>query len=177
MLDEFIHEPRVAYFSMEIALHNEIPTYSGGLGVLAGDTLRSSADLELPMVAVTLVSRQGYFRQTLDKTGWQTESPDTWDPSQWASPLSAKVALTIEGRTVWVGGWVYILEGHMNGRQPIILLDTDFDENHPDDRAITNQLYGGDERYRFKQEMVLGIGGIRLLQATEIGRAAGRERV
>ncbi|GMQ88082.1 MAG: alpha-glucan family phosphorylase [Gammaproteobacteria bacterium] len=166
MLDEFIHEPRIAYFSMEIALRNEIPTYSGGLGVLAGDTLRSSADLELPMVAVTLVSRQGYFRQTLDETGWQTENPDIWDPAQWASPLSAKVALTIENRTVWVGGWVYILEGHMNGRQPVILLDTDFDENHPDDRAITNQLYGGDERYRFKQEMVLGIGGIRLLQAT-----------
>ncbi|GMQ87897.1 MAG: alpha-glucan family phosphorylase [Gammaproteobacteria bacterium] len=165
MLDEFIHEPRIAYFSMEIALRNEIPTYSGGLGVLAGDTLRSSADLELPMVAVTLVSRQGYFRQELDEAGRQTEIPDTWDPAQWASPLSAKVALTIENRTVWVGGWVYILEGHMNGRQPVILLDTDFDENHPDDRAITNQLYGGDERYRFKQEMVLGIGGIRLLQA------------
>ncbi len=166
MLDEFIHEPRIAYFSMEIALRNEIPTYSGGLGVLAGDTLRSSADLELPMVAVTLVSRQGYFRQELNEAGWQTESPDIWDPAQWASPLSAKVALTIENRTVWVGGWVYILEGHMNGRQPVILLDTDFDENHPDDRAITNQLYGGDNRYRFKQEMVLGIGGIRLLQAT-----------
>jgi len=166
VLDEYIHEPRIAYFSMEIALRNEIPTYSGGLGVLAGDTLRSSADLELPMVAVTLVSRQGYFRQVLDESGWQTEVPDTWDPAQWASPLSAKVALTIENRTVWVGGWVYILEGHMNGRQPIILLDTDFDENHPDDRAITNQLYGGDERYRFKQEMILGIGGIRLLQAT-----------
>jgi starch phosphorylase len=166
MLDEFIHEPRIAYFSMEIALRNEISTYSGGLGVLAGDTLRSSADLELPMVAVTLVSRQGYFRQELDETGWQTETPDTWDPAQWASPLSAKVALTIENRTVWVGGWLYILEGHMNGRQPIILLDTDFDENHPDDCLITNQLYGGDERYRLKQEMVLGIGGIRLLQAT-----------
>lgn len=165
MLDEFIHEPRIAYFSMEVALRNEIHTYSGGLGVLAGDTLRSAADLELPMVAVTLVSRQGYFRQSISEAGWQTESPDTWDPAQWALPLSAKVALTIENRTVWVGGWVYVLEGHMNGRQPVILLDTDLEENQPDDRAITNQLYGGDERYRLKQEMILGIGGIRLLQA------------
>lgn len=165
MLDEFIHEPRIAYFSMEIALRNEIPTYSGGLGVLAGDTLRSAADLELPMVAVTLVSRKGYFRQAIDADGRQTEQPDTWEPEQWATPLAAKVALNIEGHQVWVGGWLYILEGHMNGRQPVILLDTDLEENRPADRAITDVLYGGDDAYRFRQEMVLGIGGIRLLQA------------
>ncbi len=165
MLDEFIHEPRIAYFSMELALRNEICTYSGGLGVLAGDTLRSAADLELPMVAVTLVSRKGYFHQSIDATGHQSESADAWDPAQWMTFLSAKVALTIESRTVWVGGWLYILQGHMNGRQPIIFLDTDLDENHPDDRTITDRLYGGDERYRLKQEMVLGIGGVRLLQA------------
>ena len=165
MLDNYIHEPRIAYFSMEIALRNEIPTYSGGLGVLAGDTLRSAADLELPMVAVTLVSRQGYFRQEIDTTGRQVEQPDTWEPEQWAKPLAAKVALDIEGRQVWVGGWLYILEGHSNGRQPVILLDTDLDENRPEDRTITDSLYGGDDANRFKQEMVLGIGGIRLLQA------------
>ena len=165
MLDEFIHEPRIAYFSMEIALRNEIPTYSGGLGVLAGDTLRSAADLELPMVAVTLVSRRGYFHQEIDTAGRQIEQPDTWEPEQWATPLAAKVALNIEGRQVWVGGWLYILEGHMNGRQPVILLDTDLDENRPEDRTITDVLYGGDDTNRFKQEMVLGIGGIRLLQA------------
>jgi len=165
MLDEFIHEPRIAYFSMEVALRKEIPTYSGGLGVLAGDTLRSAADLELPMVAVTLVSRQGYFRQAIDAAGHQTEQPDTWEPEKWAAPLSAKVALTIEGRTVWVGGWLYVLVGHMNGRQPVILLDTDMNENHPGDRTITDTLYGGDEAYRLKQEIVLGIGGLRLLQA------------
>ena len=106
MLDEFIHEPRIAYFSREIALRNEIPTYSGGLGVLGGDTLRSAADLELPMVAVTLVSRRGYFRQELDTTGRQTEQPDTWEPERWATPLAAKVALNIEGRQVWVGGCI-----------------------------------------------------------------------
>ncbi len=165
MLAEFIHEPRIAYFSMEIALHNEIPTYSGGLGVLAGDTLRSAADLEVPMVAVTLVSRSGYFQQKLDRQGRQTEETERWDPAAWAAPLTAKIALQIGTRTVWVGGWLYILKGHMNGRQPVILLDTDLDENTVEDRAITDQLYGGDEAYRLKQEMVLGLGGIRLLQA------------
>lgn len=165
MLDEFVHEPRIAYFSMEIALHNEIPTYSGGLGILAGDTMRSAADLELPMVAVTLVSRSGYFRQEIDTNGRQIEHPDHWEPSRWATPLEAKVVVTIEGRSVWVSGWLYILEGQLNGRQPIVLLDTDLDENREDDRQITHNLYGGDEAYRLKQEVVLGMGGIRMLQA------------
>ncbi len=163
--DEFIHEPRIAYFSMEIALRNEIPTYSGGLGVLAGDTIRTAADMELPMVAVTLVSRHGYFRQEIDAAGGQIEHPDTWEPDRWATPLSAKIALNIEDRVVWVSGWLHVLEGHMNGRQPVVLLDTDLEENSAEDRAITDVLYGGDETYRLKQEVVLGIGGIRLLQA------------
>ena len=165
MLDEFLHEPRIAYFSMEIALQSDIPTYSGGLGVLAGDTMRSAADLELPMVAVTLVSRQGYFRQRIVDDGRQVEEPDPWQPEHFATPLEAKIALPIEGRTVWVGGWLYVLRGHMNGRQPVILLDTDLEENSTEDRAITHHLYGGDLAYRLKQEMVLGMGGVRLLQA------------
>ncbi|HWO99703.1 MAG TPA: alpha-glucan family phosphorylase [Methylococcus sp.] len=165
MLDEFLHEPRIAYFSMEIALRSEIRIYSGGLGVLAGDTLRSAADLEIPMVAVTLVSREGYFRQEIDAQGRQVEHPDSWRPQEWATPLGAKVAVTIEGRTVWVGCWLYVLRGHMNGKQPVLLLDTDLDENDPGDRQITHYLYGGDDAYRLKQEVVLGIGGIRMLQA------------
>lgn len=165
MLEEFIHETRIAYFSMEIALQNDIPTYSGGLGVLAGDTIRSAADLEIPMVAVTLVSRAGYFRQELDADGNQIEQPDYWQPDTVANPLQAKIAVDIEGRPVWISGWLYILKGHMNGRQPVILLDTDVQENHPDDRLITHYLYGGDEAYRLKQEIVLGIGGLRMLQA------------
>src|SRR5665647_2029054 len=99
MLDEFIHEPRVAYFSMEIALRNEIPTYAGGLGILAGDTVRSATDLDLPMVAVSLVSRAGYFRQEIDAQGRQLEHAATWDPMQWAKPLDAKIAVTIDGHT------------------------------------------------------------------------------
>lgn len=165
MLDEFIHEARVAYFSMEIALRNEIPTYSGGLGVLAGDTVRSAADLALPLVAVSLVSRAGYFRQQIDAQGRQVEQAAMWEPGTWAQPLDAKIAVSIEGRAVWIGAWLYVLEGHMGGRQPVLLLDTDLDENRHDDREITHFLYGGDDVYRFKQEIVLGIGGVRLLQA------------
>ncbi len=165
MHEEFTHEPRIAYFSMEIALRNEIPTYSGGLGILAGDTVRSAADLDLPLVAVSLVSRAGYFRQEIDSKGRQIEHPDPWDPSRWATPLEAKIAVSIEGRTVWIGGWLYSLEGRMGGREPVILLDTDLNENNPDDRKITHYLYGGDEAYRLKQEIVLGIGGVRMLQA------------
>lgn len=165
MLDEFIHEPRIAYFSMEIALRNEIPTYAGGLGVLAGDTLRSATDLELPMVAVSLVSRAGYFRQQIDAQGRQVEQAATWDPAILAQPLDAKIAVPIDGRTVWIGAWLYVLEGHMGGRQPVLLLDTDLNENHSEDREITHYLYGGDNVYRLKQEIVLGLGGVRLLQA------------
>jgi starch phosphorylase len=164
-LEDFIHGQRIAYFSMEIALRNDIPTYAGGLGVLAGDTLRSATDLELPLVAVSLVSRAGYFRQELDDSGRQTERADTWEPAQFATTLAAKVALPIEGRTVWVGAWLYVLEGHMGGREPVILLDTDLPENREDDRTLTHYLYGGDETYRLKQEIVLGIGGARMLQA------------
>ena len=165
MLDEFIHQPRVAYFSMEIALRNEIPTYAGGLGVLAGDTVRSAVDLMLPMVAVSLVSRAGYFHQQIDAQGRQVEQAVFWEPERWAHALDAKIAVPIEGRTVWVGAWLYVVEGHMGGRQPVLLLDTNLNENHPDDREITHYLYGGDAAYRLKQEIVLGIGGVRLLQA------------
>jgi len=165
MLDEFIHEPRIAYFSMEIALRNEIQTYAGGLGILAGDTMYSATDLGMPMVAVSLISRAGYFRQEIDVQGRQREIPMAWDPSRWAHPLDAKIAVPIEGRTLWIGAWLYVLEGHMGGRQPVLLLDTDLAENHSDDREITHYLYGGDNVYRFKQEIVLGIGGVRLLQA------------
>lgn len=162
---EFIHSERMAYFSMEIALRPDIPTYSGGLGVLAGDTVRSAADLDLPLVTVSLVSRAGFFLQRIDEAGRQHEDPDPWDPAGAAQPLPARVAAPIEGRDVWVGGWLYVVEGHMGGRQPVILLDTDLAENGPTDRELTHHLYGGDEAYRLKQEIVLGIGGVRMLHA------------
>jgi len=164
-LDEFTHQERIAYFTMEIALRSDIPTYSGGLGVLAGDTVRSAADLELPLVTVSLVSRSGYFRQEIDAHGQQVEREDAWEPAQWARAVNAMVAVSIEGRDVWIKPWLYLLEGQMGGRQPVILLDTDISENDLADRQITHYLYGGDLAYRLKQEIVLGIGGARMLKA------------
>ncbi|HEX2675858.1 MAG TPA: alpha-glucan family phosphorylase [Polyangiales bacterium] len=165
MHSEFTQVPRIAYFSMEVALRADIPTYAGGLGILAGDTLRSAADLDLPMVMVSLVSRRGYFRQELDARGRQLEHPDDWDPSKLAAPLHAKVSVPIAGRSVWIGGFLYVFEGYRHGRLPVILLDTDLEENSADDRRITDVLYGGDAENRLKQEIVLGIGGVRLLHA------------
>lgn len=165
MLAPFISEPCVAYFSMEIALRAEIPTYAGGLGVLAGDTLRTAADLDMRMVAVTLVSRAGHFRQRLSASGTQLEEPQFWEPSAWARPLWARVSLTLEGRDVWVAAWLYLERGADSGAIPIVLLDTDLAENAPEDRLLTHYLYGEGERYRLKQEAILGIGGVRMLAA------------
>ena len=165
MLDEFIHEPRVAYFTMEIALHPDIPTYAGGLGILAGDTVRSAADLALPLVAVSLVSRSGHFRQKIDGEGRQVELPARWDPADYAQALDAKIAVQIEARDVWISAWLYVHKGHMGGRQPVLLLDTQLPENRDEDRELTGYLYGGDDVYRLKQEVVLGIGGVRMLRA------------
>lgn len=162
---QFLQRHSIAYFSMEIGLRSEIPTYSGGLGVLAGDTLRSAADLEIPLVGVTLISRQGYFRQQVDPTGRQTESPHPWDPQQWCSPLRAKICVPIEERDVWVQAWLFTIEGGGGFQVPVLLLDTDLEENSPEDRKITHSLYGGDTTYRLKQEIVLGIGGVRILRA------------
>ena len=131
MLYEFTHEPRIAYFSMEIALRNEIPTYAGGLGMLAGDTVRSAADLHLPLVGVTLVSRAGYLRQEIDTQGRQIEHPSPWEPRGFAQSLDAKVALPIEGRAVWIGAWLYVLEGHGGGRRAVFMLDTDLTRTAP----------------------------------------------
>src|SRR5690349_17087082 len=95
-VEPFLARTRIAYFSMEIAIRSDIPNYAGGLGVLAGDTARSAADLELPMVFVTLVSREGYLRQEIDSEGRQVSHPDTWDPAAQATPLGAMVAITLE---------------------------------------------------------------------------------
>jgi starch phosphorylase len=164
-LDSFLHRIHIAYFSMEIALRPEIHTYSGGLGMLAGDTARSCADLEMPVVFVSLVSRAGYLRQEIGADGRQIDHPDPWDPSLWAGPLGAKVAVEIAGREVWVRSWLYRLHGGTGEQVPVLLLDTDLDENAPEDRRLTDQLYGGDDAYRLEQEIVLGIGGLRMLRA------------
>ncbi|MDA8084108.1 MAG: alpha-glucan family phosphorylase [Nitrospiraceae bacterium] len=160
---ELTREPKIAYFSMEIGVHNDIPTYSGGLGVLAGDTIRSAADLKLPMVAVTILTKKGYFTQDMDDTGWQTEYPAVWDPAAYMQALPYRVVVQVEGRDVVVQAWIYNVQSLTGGSVPVFFLDTDLPANSPADREITASLYGGDLAYRLKQEIVLGIGGVRLL--------------
>jgi starch phosphorylase len=160
----------VAYFSMEIALEPGIPTYSGGLGVLAGDIVRSAADLQAPVVGVTLANRSGYFRQLIEGNR-QREAPQAWDPAAHAQPVPVKVSVRIAGRDVWICAWDYRLRctPDVDGSDVrVLLLDTDLPENHPEDRQLTGQLYGGNHRYRLQQEMVLGIGGSRMLQAVGV---------
>ena len=165
ILDKHIIEPKIAYFSMEIGLKDDIPTYSGGLGVLAGDTVKSAADLNLPFVAVTLISRKGYFRQEIDPTGHQIEHPAVWDPSKQLKKTVEKVSIKMDGRPVFIQSWVYFVESPRDGSSvPVIYLDTDLPENNPEDRTLTDHLYGGDEAYRLKQEVILGIGGVRMLR-------------
>jgi glycogen phosphorylase len=155
----------IAYFSMDVAIDSTIPTYSGGLGILAGDTLRSAADLEAPMVAVTLLHRKGYFDQRLDSDGNQLEAPSKWSPENRLLPLLPRVTISIEGRVVSVQAWQYLFQGITGHVVPMVFLDTNLDENDPRDRALTDYLYGGDEHYRLCQEMVLGFGGITMLRA------------
>jgi glycogen phosphorylase len=157
--------PRIAYFSMEIGIDARLPTYAGGLGVLAGDTIRSAADLRLPMVAVTLLHRRGYFQQELDRLGTQVELPVVWDPAALLAELPARVSIPLEGRRVHLRAWTCNVTGEGGHLIPIILLDSDLPENEASDREITHSLYGGDSRYRLKQEAVLGVGGVRMLRA------------
>ncbi len=155
----------VGYFSMEIAIDPRFPTYSGGLGVLAGDTLRSAADLGLPLAAVTLLHRKGYFRQTLDPDGSQREQDQPWEPESVLKREDPLVSVNVEGRTVLVRAWRHEMEGVTGHTIPIYLLDTDLEQNDPRDRALTDHLYGGDTNYRLAQEIVLGMGGFRMLDA------------
>ena len=170
-LRAFLPQTSIAYFTMEVALRVEVHTYSGGLGVLAGDTVRSCADLELPVVFISLLSRAGYFRQEIDADGRQIEHPDPWDiervgeaargddrgadrrPRRVGAPMAVRAQLRL-GYTV-----------------PVLLLDTDLEQNDDRDRKLTHHLYGGDEVYRLKQELLLGVGGVRILEALgfEIG--------
>lgn len=164
-IDAFTNKSHIAYFSMEMAIRSEMRTYAGGLGVLAGDTARSCADLQIPVVFVTLVSRAGYFRQVIDQSGQQGEEPDSWSPSDYCEQLDALVAVRIEGRQVWIRPWLYVHTSEISHQVPILLLDTDLDQNAAEDREITHYLYGDGDDYRLKQEIVLGIGGIRMLRA------------
>lgn len=151
---------------MEIGIKNQIPTYSGGLGILAGDTLKAAADLGVPIIGITLLSEHGYFTQHLDEEGNQTESPTDWNlHEQLGDPLPERANVQIEGRNVQIQAWQYWIEGSTGSKVPVLFLDTNLEENEEQDRALTAHLYGGDRAYRLKQEVVLGIGGVRMLRA------------
>lgn len=155
----------VAYFSMEIGLEAGMPTYAGGLGVLAGDTIRAAADIEIPLVAVTLLHRRGYFFQRLDAFGNQIEEPVSWPVDDFAEPQDVRVTVEVEGRPIHVRPWRYDVKGVSGFTIPVYLLDTDLPDNAEWDRRLTDSLYGGDHYYRLCQEVILGLGGVRMLRA------------
>lgn len=156
---------RIAYFSMEIGFDPSIPTYSGGLGVLAGDTIKACADLAVPMIAVTLLHDEGYFFQRIDEAGNQREFPVEWNKDNLLSRLPERVEVKIAGRTVRIGVWEGMIRGLNGYAVPVYFLDTNLEENSPADRGLTARLYGGDLRYRLAQEIILGIGGVRMIDA------------
>lgn len=163
--------PTVAYFSMEVGLDPAMPTYSGGLGVLAGDTLRAAADAGVPMVGITLLYRKGYFRQHLDSHGNQSESPFEWSPEDFLEPIQTRTSVSIEGQKVELQAWRYLIRGIGGHGVPVYFLDTALPQNSSWGQSLTDHLYGGDARYRLCQEVVLGLGGIAML------RALGYERI
>ncbi|MGB8259921.1 MAG: alpha-glucan family phosphorylase [Terracidiphilus sp.] len=163
--ETFPNSGLVAYFSMEIAIQPSMPTYSGGLGILAGDTLRSAADLGVPLVAFTLAHRKGYFQQHLNQQGDQSEDIQPWNPEDFCKEEAARVTVSVEDRVVNVRAWRYDLVGRYGHIVPIYLLDTDVEGNSPWDRGLTDHLYGGDSNYRLQQEIVLGMGGVRMAKA------------
>ena len=157
-------KPKIAYFSMEIGIDEHIPTYSGGLGVLAGDTIKSCADLNVPLVGITLLSEKGYFYQRLDKEGNQKELPINFSVSNFLQLLPTKTIINIENREVNLRSWLYQYRGLNGYLIPVFFLDSNLEENDPWDRNLTKYLYGGDKKYRLAQEIILGIGGVRMLK-------------
>jgi starch phosphorylase len=158
-------KPKIAYFSMEIGIDEHIPTYSGGLGILAGDTLKSCADLNVPIVGVTLLSEKGYFYQEIDLDGNQIELPYNFNINDFLKLLPSKTCVKIEGRDVNIRIWYYPVQGAGSYIVPVFFLDTNLGENSNYDREITKYLYGGDNKYRLAQEIVLGIGGVRAIES------------
>jgi starch phosphorylase len=163
----------VAYFSAEFGLHESLPVYSGGLGVLAGDHIKSASDLDIPLVGIGLFYGQGYFRQRLDVGGWQREEYLKTDVNQ----MPMEVAIGKDGRPIAVeietrSGRIHAKVWRAKvGRRDLLLLDSDVEGNAPEDRQLTSRLYGGDLRIRIRQELLLGVGGLRALKA--LGISAG----
>ena len=158
---------KIAYFSAEIGISSSLPTYSGGLGVLAGDHIKAAGDLGLDMCAITLLYREGYFKQRIDGEGIQTETYPRFDPHPLLKKLDVKFTLRLRDRDVWIQAYQFDYLGNEGKIIPIYFLDTDFKDNFPDDRNLSLRLYSGDKDHRILQEAILGFGGIKLL--TKIG--------
>lgn len=156
---------KIAYFSMEVGLESALPTYSGGLGILAGDTIRTAADLKIPMVAVTILYRKGYFCQKIDREGRQIEEHETWKPEDFLTELPERVTVKLERQEVGIRAWQCLVRGYGGYEVPVYFLDTDLAGNNEWQRSLTHVLYGGDARYRLAQEAILGVGGIKMLRA------------
>ena len=160
----------VAYFSAEFGIHESVPIYSGGLGVLSGDHIKSASGLGIPLVAVGLVYDQGYFKQRLDENGYQLEEYidtkfETLPFEHACAPTGEPITVTVETRTGPLHARVWLMRV---GRVRLYLLDCNVEGNSPEDRSLTSRLYGGDERTRIRQELVLGVGGVRALSALGI---------
>ncbi|WP_026162339.1 alpha-glucan family phosphorylase [Corynebacterium ulceribovis] len=173
-------DPIAAYFSMEFGIHPSLPIYSGGLGVLSGDHMKSASDLGVPLIGVGLLYTYGYFAQSLSADGWQQETYEAHDPKDLpvepvldASGKQVEVEVAFpDERKVTVSLWVAQV-----GRIPLLLLDTNIDANDPDQREITDRLYGGDSEHRVKQELILGVGGVRAVNAFCDAKGLARPRV
>ena len=157
----------VAYFCAEFGLHNSVPIYSGGLGILAGDQCKAASDLGVPLVGIGLLYTRGYFDQRLRLDGWQEDADERFDVSltpleRVLGPGGAPAVITVPtgGRAVGVGAWRVMV-----GRVPVYLLDTDLEQNDPADRELSHRLYGGAHDLRMRQEWILGVGGVRVLRA------------
>jgi starch phosphorylase len=159
-----MNELTFAYFSLEFGIDPNIPIYSGGLGILAGDTIRTAADLGLPAAGVTLLHRKGYFHQHLDAVGNQLETEATWFPEQFLERLLQMVQIILAGHQVYVQAWRYLVRGEFGHTVPVYFLDTAIPDNSPEDQGLTDYLYGGDTRYRLCQEVILGFAGMAMLR-------------
>ncbi|MBT4282087.1 MAG: alpha-glucan family phosphorylase [Candidatus Marinimicrobia bacterium] len=158
----------IAYFSAEIGISSSLPTYSGGLGVLAGDHIKAAGDIGLNMCAITLLYREGYFKQRIDEDGIQTETYPRFDPDPLLKKMDLKFTLRLRDRDVWVQVYRFDYMGQGGHIIPLFFLDTDVEENYDDDRNITLRLYSGDKDHRILQEAILGFGGTKLLD--ELGQ-------
>ncbi len=162
-------QPKVAYFSMEIGIDDSIKSYAGGLGILAGDTLKTATDMEVSMTGITILYKNGYFKQELTETGEQIESADKWDFEKLLTNTGVKFEIPLRSDKIIVEIWKYNISGVTGFTNSILFLNTDITENSEDNKYVSFNLYAPFQNTRLKQEVVLGIGGVMALEALGLG--------